>query len=163
MSLYTHGTRVYAEGVASILDPEKKYFGHRIFTRTDVPDLGSSKSIDRICVGGEADMALVMDDNEDVWRGGLKHLMLVKPYVFFRSGQEVNNAPGDTGDAYRSRSAIGDTPQESDTQLMRCLEVIKSLHREKYPEVQHPSNCVIVEKFVELKMNVLVTFCFLNP
>ena len=43
--VYTHGTRAYAEGVASILDPTRKLFGHRIFSRTDVPDLGSAKVI----------------------------------------------------------------------------------------------------------------------
>jgi len=158
MTLYTHGTRAYAEGVASILDPTKKYFGHRIFSRTDLADLGSLKSIDRICVGGEADMALVMDDNEEVWRGELKRLMLVKPYVFFRSGQEVNNAPGDTGDSTFRSQRIGNSRfPDSDNQLMRSFEIIKCIHREKYPteNVGDVSVCLVVEKLVELKKKVL--------
>ena len=92
--VYTHGTRSYAEGVAAILDPTKKYFANRIFSKTDVPELGSDKKLERICLG-EADMALIMDDNENVWRGPQqRQLLLVKPYQFFKRIEEVNNAPG---------------------------------------------------------------------
>ena len=92
--VYTHGTRSYAEGVASILDPTKKYFANRIFSKTDVPELGSDKKLERICLG-EADMALIMDDNEYVWRGPQqRQLLLVKPYQFFKKMKDVNNAPG---------------------------------------------------------------------
>lgn len=92
--IYTHGTRSYAEGVAKILDPTKKYFANRVFSRTDVPELGSDKELERICLG-EADMALIMDDNENVWRGPQQQqLLLVKPYDFFKKMEEVNNASG---------------------------------------------------------------------
>ena len=64
ISLYTHGTRQYAEGVAGIIDAQKNYFGDRIFSRTDIVDLGhGGKQIDRICLG-ESNDALIMDDNE---------------------------------------------------------------------------------------------------
>ena len=92
--VYTHGTRGYAEGVAKILDPTEKYFANRIFSKTDVPELGSDKKLERICLG-EADMALIMDDNENVWRGPQqRQLLLVKPYQFFKKMEDINNAPG---------------------------------------------------------------------
>eukprot|EP01041_Mallomonas_annulata_P004219 gene4219-8394_t len=83
--IYTHGTRQYAQEIANILDPTGTYFGQRILSRTDVPDLGSraEKSLDRIFLG-DLSMAVIMDDREDVWKGPQKlNLMQVHPYVYF--------------------------------------------------------------------------------
>ena len=69
--IYTHGTRDYAQKIANILDPENKYFGQRILSRTDVPELGSSKSLHRLFLD-DMSMAVIMDDRQDVWKGKLK-------------------------------------------------------------------------------------------
>ena len=42
------GTRKYAAAVAAAIDKSGLYFGKRIVTRTDVPDLYNLKKLDRI-------------------------------------------------------------------------------------------------------------------
>lgn len=37
--IYTHGTRIYAEAIAEIIDPDDTLFRHRIVARTDTPDI----------------------------------------------------------------------------------------------------------------------------
>ena len=46
----------------------------------------------------DSGMALIMDDREDVWKGQQgRQLLLVKPFIYFRNGVEVNNAAGPSG------------------------------------------------------------------
>ena len=86
MTVYTAGTRRYAEAVAKVIDPHKKYFGERIVSRCDVANIradGNEKSLERI-YPGDASMAVIIDDREDVWRGAQgAQLLLVKPFVHF--------------------------------------------------------------------------------
>lgn len=107
MTVYTHGTRKYAEGVCKIMDPDGKYFGKRIVSRTDHPDLGLEKSLARLFLE-DWSMAVVLDDREDVWKGPQQtHLVCVKPYIYFNNpalgikgkggpaaAGEINNASG---------------------------------------------------------------------
>jgi RNA polymerase II subunit A C-terminal domain phosphatase len=95
LTIYTAGTRQYAERVAARLDPTNELFSRRIISATDTVDLGrSTKSLSRI-FPGSANMALIVDDREDVWRGPQsRNLLLVRPYIFWRSQLVVNNDPG---------------------------------------------------------------------
>jgi RNA polymerase II subunit A C-terminal domain phosphatase len=94
LTIYTAGTRQYAERVAARLDPTNELFARRIISATDTVDLGrSTKSLSRI-FPGSANMALIVDDREDVWRGPQsRNLLLVRPYIFWRSQLVVNNDP----------------------------------------------------------------------
>ena len=88
--------------------------------------------------------------------------MLVKPYVFFRSGHDINNAPGDIV-TFRSPSdteaedngKVMHVVEESDNQLIRCLEVIKSIHSCKFG-MTNSNDANIVGFFTEIKSTVLV-------
>eukprot|EP01032_Pedospumella_encystans_P027924 gene27924-31542_t len=86
MTVYTAGTRRYAEAVAKVLDPSRKYFADRIVARCDVANVradGNDKSLERI-YPGDASMAVIIDDREDVWRGvQSQQLLMVKPFVHF--------------------------------------------------------------------------------
>lgn len=94
LSIYTAGTRRYAEAVANILDPtRRKYFAGRIVSRSDglnhggrpanVRNDGNDKSLERIFLG-DSSMAVIIDDREDVWRGKQsEQLLLVRPFVHF--------------------------------------------------------------------------------
>ena len=86
MTVYTAGTRRYAEAVARVLDPNRRYFADRIVSRCDVANIradGNEKSLERI-YPGDASMAVIMDDREDVWRGPQsEQLLLVKPFMHF--------------------------------------------------------------------------------
>ncbi|CAM9740263.1 unnamed protein product, partial [Ectocarpus sp. 13 AM-2016] len=84
MTIYTAGTSQYADAVASVLDPDRSLFQGRHFSTCCTPDLGrNTKSLERIFPNG-LDMALIVDDRDDVWRGEqAKNLLLVRPYKFF--------------------------------------------------------------------------------
>ncbi len=71
MTIYTAGTRRYAEAVAKVIDPTHKYFSNRIVSRTDNPNVksdGHDKSLERIFLS-DSSMAVIIDDREDVWKG----------------------------------------------------------------------------------------------
>jgi len=86
MTVYTAGTRRYAEAVARVIDPTRRYFADRIVSRCDVANIradGNEKSLERI-YPGDASMAVIIDDREDVWRGPQSaQLLLVRPFVHF--------------------------------------------------------------------------------
>jgi RNA polymerase II subunit A-like phosphatase len=73
MTIYTAGTRRYAEAVAKLMDPLGIYFAGRIVSRSDIANDksdGLDKSLQRIFLK-DASMVVVMDDREDVWKGAL--------------------------------------------------------------------------------------------
>jgi FCP1-like phosphatase family protein len=65
--IYTHGTRLYAEQIAKIIDPDDAYFHHRIVARTDTPDMGH-KSLKLLFPSCDDSMIMVLDDRIDVWK-----------------------------------------------------------------------------------------------
>jgi FCP1-like phosphatase family protein len=156
ITIYTAATRKYAEAVVKVLDPNGTYFSHRIVSRSDNPNdgtLGLDKSLHRIFLD-DSGMALIMDDREDVWRGQQGHqLLLVKPFIYFRNGVEVNNAAGPTGALSGPRQwtnmepiikLSGDNPgsrlilppdkheninaSDHDDQLIQSLKHLKEIH-----------------------------------
>lgn len=149
MTIYTAGTRRYAEAVARLIDPSGRLFSGRMVSRSDVPNDksgGLDKSLERLFLG-DASMAVVIDDREDVWKGKqADQLLLVKPFHHFRGGRDINNASGATsfngavqeaGDAFIALSGSNPGARLSvdeagrppkDDQLVRCLEVLRQLH-----------------------------------
>lgn len=65
--IYTHGTRLYAEQIAGIIDPKGSFFQHRIVARTDTPDM-VHKSLKLLFPSSDDSMILVLDDRIDVWK-----------------------------------------------------------------------------------------------
>lgn len=65
--IYTHGTRLYAEQIAQIIDPDGSFFQHRIVARTDTPDM-VHKSLKLLFPSSDDSMILVLDDRIDVWK-----------------------------------------------------------------------------------------------
>ena len=159
MTIYTAGTRLYAEAVAKLIDPLGIYFAQRIVSRSDIPNDksdGMEKSLERIFLE-DASMVVVMDDREDVWRGEqAAQLLLVRPFHYFTGCEEVNNAAGSaavssgplirlSGDRPGSRIdpndpslarplTIGTYPivsanNDHDDQLPRCISIIKQIHQ----------------------------------
>eukprot|EP00922_Rhytidocystis_sp_ex-Travisia-forbesii_P071246 GHVS01106339.1.p1 GENE.GHVS01106339.1~~GHVS01106339.1.p1 ORF type:complete len:400 (-),score=19.44 GHVS01106339.1:63-1157(-) len=63
-----------------ILDPERRWFGNRIFTRFDGQD--GIKSINRI-FPYDKKMVLIVDDSEQAWPGVLQSCIKAHPYYFF--------------------------------------------------------------------------------
>jgi len=137
MTIYTAGTRKYAEAIAKLIDPTGKLFSGRMVSRSDIKGDktgGHDKSLKRLFLG-DASMAIILDDREDVWRGEQsKQLYVVKPFAHFTSAHEVNNAAGDTTSGSKVISMVGGStqPAEDDDQLLRCLQVLEDIHSEYY-------------------------------
>ncbi|KAJ1917409.1 CTD phosphatase Fcp1 [Mycoemilia scoparia] len=87
LHIYTMGTRHYAEAVANIIDPERKYFHERILSRDESGSL-TQKNIRRLfpC---DTSMVIVLDDRADVWQWS-PNLIKVLPYSFFSGVGDIN-------------------------------------------------------------------------
>ncbi|EGZ05748.1 hypothetical protein PHYSODRAFT_566275 [Phytophthora sojae] len=91
--IYTHGTRLYAEQIVKIIDPDESYFKNRIVARTDTPDM-LHKSLKLLFPSCDDSMILVLDDRIDVWKENEGNVFLIEPYHYFKCTSEINNASG---------------------------------------------------------------------
>jgi RNA polymerase II subunit A-like phosphatase len=87
MHVYTMATRAYAQAVAKIIDPERKYFGDRILSR-DENYTDKLKSLTRLFYQNTA-MVVIIDDRADVWQYS-PHLVRVPVFNFFPGAGDIN-------------------------------------------------------------------------
>ncbi|CAH1640366.1 unnamed protein product [Spodoptera littoralis] len=88
----TFGARQYAHAVADLLDPEKKYFSHRILSRDECFDARTKAANLKALFPCGDNMVCIIDDREDVWRHAT-NLIHVRPYSFFQSTGDINAPP----------------------------------------------------------------------
>ncbi|KAG5189911.1 hypothetical protein JKP88DRAFT_300447 [Tribonema minus] len=134
LTIYTAGTRRYAELVAAHLDPDNSLFARRIISATDTADLGrSTKSLSRIFPGA-TNMVLVVDDREDVWRGEqAKNLVLVRPYMFWKPPAAAAAEPAAAAALGAGHDGGATSPAvENDPQLLCTLAVLTAVHDKFY-------------------------------
>ncbi|KAL8912257.1 MAG: hypothetical protein Q9171_002712 [Xanthocarpia ochracea] len=89
MHIYTMGTRGYAQKIAQIIDPDRKYFGDRILSRDESGSL-VVKSLQRL-FPVDTKMVLIIDDRGDVWKWN-ENLIKVTPYDFFVGIGDINSS-----------------------------------------------------------------------
>lgn len=89
MHIYTMGTRGYAQKIAQIIDPERKFFGNRILSRDESGSL-VAKSLQRL-FPVDTKMVLIIDDRGDVWKWN-ENLIKVTPYDFFVGIGDINSS-----------------------------------------------------------------------
>ncbi|TDH73198.1 uncharacterized protein CCR75_003073 [Bremia lactucae] len=125
--IYTHGTRLYAEQIVKIIDPDERFFKNRIVARTDTPDM-FHKSLKLLFPSCDDSMILVVDDRIDVWKENEGNVFLIEPYHFFKCTSEINNASG------RGVSGMEDfeTDSREDMHLAQSTLVLKHVHEEFY-------------------------------
>ena len=87
MHIYTMATRAYAQAVAKIIDPDRKYFGDRILSR-DENYTDKLKSLHRL-FPNNTDMAVIIDDRADIW-GYSDNLVRVPVFNFFPGAGDIN-------------------------------------------------------------------------
>ncbi|OCK82778.1 hypothetical protein K432DRAFT_348320 [Lepidopterella palustris CBS 459.81] len=87
LHIYTMATRAYAQAVAKIIDPERKYFGDRILSR-DENGTDQIKSLHRL-FPVNTDMVVVIDDRGDIWHWS-ENLVKVRQYNFFLGAGDIN-------------------------------------------------------------------------
>lgn len=111
------GTRRYAEAVAKIIDPTRKYFSNRIVSRTDNPNVkndGHDKSLERIFLS-DSSMVVIIDDREDVWKNSnansadANQLLLARPFIHFNAYNMKNVTGGGGGVIVEANHASGPT------------------------------------------------------
>ncbi|CAI5708459.1 unnamed protein product [Peronospora farinosa] len=125
--IYTHGTRLYAEQIVKIIDPDETYFMNRIVARTDTPDM-LHKSLKLLFPSCDDSMILVLDDRIDVWKDNEWNVFLIEPYHYFKCTSEINNASG------RGVAGLEDSEAEAreDRHLAQSTTVLKHVHEAFY-------------------------------
>ncbi|XP_052743597.1 RNA polymerase II subunit A C-terminal domain phosphatase isoform X3 [Bicyclus anynana] len=88
----TFGARQYAHAIAELLDPQKKYFSHRILSRDECFDARTKSANLKALFPCGDNMVCIIDDREDVWRHA-SNLIHVRPYSFFQSTGDINAPP----------------------------------------------------------------------
>ena len=109
MHIYTMGTRGYAQKIAQIIDPERKFFGDRILSRDESGSL-VAKNLQRL-FPVDTKMVLIIDDRGDVWKWN-DNLIKVTPYDFFVGIGDINSSflPKKPGFTSPAGTAFSDPP-----------------------------------------------------
>ncbi|KAL8601091.1 hypothetical protein ACOMHN_040792 [Nucella lapillus] len=93
LHICTFGVRLYAHKVARLMDPDEKFFSHRILSRDECFDpLSKTANLKALFPCGDG-MVCIIDDREDVWNHA-PNLVHVKPYRFFQGTADINAPPG---------------------------------------------------------------------
>ncbi|XP_046809793.1 RNA polymerase II subunit A C-terminal domain phosphatase [Lucilia cuprina] len=93
LHICTFGARNYAHMIAQLLDPEGKFFSHRILSRDECFNATSkTDNLKALFPNGDS-MVCIIDDREDVWNMA-SNLIQVKPYHFFQHTGDINAPPG---------------------------------------------------------------------
>ncbi|CAG9563864.1 unnamed protein product [Danaus chrysippus] len=88
----TFGARQYAHAITELLDPQKKFFSHRILSRDECFDARTKSANLKALFPCGDNMVCIIDDREDVWRHA-SNLIQVRPYSFFQSTGDINAPP----------------------------------------------------------------------
>ncbi|VVA97992.1 unnamed protein product [Arabis nemorensis] len=116
MYVYTMGTRGYAKAVLELIDPKGIYFGNRVITRTESPEL---KTLDLVLADERG--VVIVDDRRDVWTcHHHSNLVKIHEYKYFRV------------DDYKQRSLSEKRRDESENNgaLAFVLKLLKEVHCE---------------------------------
>lgn len=89
LHIYTMGTRQYADEIAKIIDPRKKFFGERILSRDESGSM-TAKNLKRL-FPVDTRMVAIIDDRGDVWQWS-PNLVKVSPYDFFVGIGDINSS-----------------------------------------------------------------------
>ena len=163
LHIYTHGTREYAETCARIMDPDDVLFRRRIISRTDVPELGSLKSLKTVFPMDDR-MVLILDDNANVWQG-CKNLITVKAYHFFRGMEGVNAIGNEASSSLASSKEktplkAGGSSGRTDRGLMHLRDLLSWTHDKFYEKIaqgEEENSVDVKEVLGELKRTIFST------
>ncbi|UJR36884.1 hypothetical protein I4U23_029597 [Adineta vaga] len=88
--IVTFGERIYAHTMANLIDPDKRFFYHRILSRNECFDpTRKTANLSALFPCGDS-MVCIIDDREDVWNYA-RNLVHVKPYVWFKDVGDIND------------------------------------------------------------------------
>lgn len=144
------------------LELRQKIFGSRIFSRTDVGDLGRDvKSLKRIFPCGGT-MSVIVDDREDVWANAKENssetphnLLVVRPYHWepFAGFADVNNAAGVDHSNSAKNDSTNDASVETDEQLLWTQDILQKVHDKYY---SRKAKMTVAEILKEMRSETLL-------
>ncbi|XP_071091699.1 RNA polymerase II subunit A C-terminal domain phosphatase-like [Haliotis cracherodii] len=89
LHICTFGVRMYAHTIARLLDPDERFFSHRILSRDECFNaMSKTANLKALFPCGDS-MVCIIDDREDVWNFS-PNLIHVKPYRFFQGTADIN-------------------------------------------------------------------------
>ncbi|KAK6185364.1 hypothetical protein SNE40_007614 [Patella caerulea] len=138
LHICTFGVRMYAHTIARFIDPDGKYFSHRIVSRDECFDaMSKTANLKALFPCGDC-MVAIIDDREDVWNFA-PNLIHVKPYHFFQGTADINAPPGLTKTENDSVPVSHEVRRSSsETRKLDEPETVKSddLEKQKSSEPQ---------------------------
>ncbi|XP_075981289.1 RNA polymerase II subunit A C-terminal domain phosphatase Fcp1 [Anticarsia gemmatalis] len=144
----TFGARQYAHAVADLLDPEKKYFSHRILSRDECFDARTKAANLKALFPCGDNMVCIIDDREDVWRHAT-NLIHVRPYSFFQSTGDINAPPPPENEKPKAPSVKNDVAQANQMPTLDAEPEQKEKDAKKKESKEDGSNGKIVAKDVK--------------
>ena len=158
LHIVTFGSRRYAHKIAGFLDPDGKYFSHRILSRDECFDSRSkTANLASLFPCGDQ-MVCIIDDREDVWNSA-SNLVQVKPYTFFKNTGDINAPP--PGNFVKQKIAkkneVVPDDQNSDDYLVYLEDILINIHRSFYK-----AQCGNLSNFLPLRFYVKSNFGILN-
>lgn len=140
LHIFTFGCRKYAHKIASLIDPDKKYFGTRILSRDESVDQYSKKgNLNNLFPCGDA-MVCIIDDRSDVWRDA-GNLIQVKPYSYFKTSisdgaqnstvEDEESLKRDVDELEALLGITGDDSKDSNDEKIDSSEKIREQEEEK--------------------------------
>ncbi|KAG2271423.1 hypothetical protein Bca52824_065978 [Brassica carinata] len=115
MCVYTKGIRDYANLILDVIDPKRIYFGDRVITREESPDV---KTLDLVLAHERG--TLIVDDTRDVWPDHKSNLIVINKYNYFR---RMSN-----GQYSKPYSEEKTDESEKDGGLAKVLKLLKEVH-----------------------------------
>lgn len=146
LHICTFGARPYAHKIANLLDPNGKYFSHRILSRDECFNPNSKTGNLKALFPCGDSMVCIIDDREDVWNFA-PNLIPVKPYHFFVNTGDIN-APLEVSKTNENGLSIQSKIEESMRNLKEepISNIDSSLISDKDPEKEQN-----VENTLEIK------------
>uniref|UniRef100_A0A1I8Q3D7 RNA polymerase II subunit A C-terminal domain phosphatase n=1 Tax=Stomoxys calcitrans TaxID=35570 RepID=A0A1I8Q3D7_STOCA len=128
LHICTFGARNYAHMIAQLLDPEGKFFSHRILSRDECFNATSKTDNLRALFPNGDSMVCIIDDREDVWNMA-SNLIQVKPYHFFQHTGDINAPPG-----LSKHELDGEGVDFKDIEVLSPEDKEKSTEKDSKPE-----------------------------
>ena len=132
LHIVTFGSRPYAHKIAGFLDPDGKYFSHRILSRDECFDSRSkTANLASLFPCGDQ-MVCIIDDRQDVWNSA-PNLIQVKPYIFFKNTGDINAPPGTSENQKKNKkNEVVLDDHDPDHYLVYLEEILINIHRAFY-------------------------------
>ncbi|KAF8081233.1 hypothetical protein N665_0899s0019 [Sinapis alba] len=113
MYVYTMGSRGYVNEILKVIDPVTTYFGYRVITRDESPNV---KTLGLVLADERG--IVIVDDSPDVWPGHKSNLVEISRYKYFRMSRRESK-PHSEEKTDESRDEGG---------LVSVLKLLKEVH-----------------------------------